>query len=132
MNRFWNKKAAVAAVSAVLLAGTFPQAAMAGIIDTQTVVSVASRADSLSRIDRALSEERIAKQMTEMGVERSAVDSRMASLTDVELASLADRLETAPAGGDILGLIGAVFVVLLILELVGVIDIFKSVGPARR
>jgi hypothetical protein len=32
-----------------------------------------------------------------------------------------------PAGGSLLGLIGAVFVVLLILEVTGVIDIFKKV-----
>ena len=35
-------------------------------------------------------------------------------------------LRSAPAGGDILALIGAVFVVLLVLELTGVIDIFKK------
>ena len=35
-------------------------------------------------------------------------------------------LPSQVAGGDIIGLIGAVFVVLLILELVGVTDIFKS------
>ncbi len=31
------------------------------------------------------------------------------------------------AGGDALSLIGAVFLVLLILELVGVTDVFKSI-----
>jgi hypothetical protein len=36
-------------------------------------------------------------------------------------------MQGAPAGGDVLALVGAVFVVLLILELVGVIDIFKTV-----
>ena len=35
-------------------------------------------------------------------------------------------MRNAPAGGDALALIGAVFVILLILELTGVIDIFKK------
>jgi uncharacterized membrane protein (Fun14 family) len=39
---------------------------------------------------------------------------------------LADGLDEAPAGGDALAVIGIVFLVLLILELTGVIDIFKK------
>ena len=46
-------------------------------------------------------------------------------------SSFADRLDRAPAGGDALEVVGLVFLVLLILELVGVIDIFKTIGKAR-
>ena len=64
--------------------------------------------------------------MQALGVDPSAVDARVARLTDSELRSLADRMEQMPAGGDALAVIGIVFVVLIILELVGVIDIFKK------
>ena len=37
------------------------------------------------------------------------------------------ELDKLPAGGSALGIIGAVFLVLLILEITGVIDIFKKV-----
>jgi hypothetical protein len=47
-------------------------------------------------------------------------------LSDQELHQLAVDMRNAPAGGDALALIGAVFVILLILELVGVIDVFKK------
>jgi hypothetical protein len=40
---------------------------------------------------------------------------------------LAGRLEELPAGGDLLAVVGITFVVILILELVGVIDIFKKI-----
>ena len=39
---------------------------------------------------------------------------------------LAERMGELPAGGDALAVIGVVFLVLIILELVGVIDIFKK------
>jgi uncharacterized membrane protein (Fun14 family) len=39
---------------------------------------------------------------------------------------LAERMDTLPAGGDALAIIGIVFLVLIILEVVGVIDIFKK------
>ena len=55
------------------------------------------------------------------------VEARLARLTDFELSTLADRIDQAPAAGaDILAVIGVVFVVLLILEAVGVIDVFKK------
>jgi hypothetical protein len=47
---------------------------------------------------------------------------------DADLATLSQRMRVAPAGGDVLAVIGITFVVLLILELVGVIDIFKKIG----
>ena len=51
---------------------------------------------------------------------------RLAALSEQEVASLADQIESAPAGGDALAVIGIVFLILVILELVGVIDIFKK------
>jgi len=131
MNRDGKKKFGVALLSVLLMSATLPQAAFASIIDTETVLTVENRADALSRIDRALSQEQVGKKLAEMGVERSAIDARLASLSNAELASLADRMDNAPAGGDVLAVVGVVFIVLLILELVGVIDIFKTVGPPR-
>jgi hypothetical protein len=50
----------------------------------------------------------------------------VASLTDQELADVARNLDTLPAGGDgVVVVLGIVFIVLLILEWTGVIDIFK-------
>ena len=54
-------------------------------------------------------------------------EERIAALTDQELELLAAELENMPAGGNIVGAIGIAFIVLLILELVGVIDIFNKI-----
>jgi hypothetical protein len=66
-------------------------------------------------------------QMEKMGLDAQAVDGRVASLSDRELHRLAVDMKNAPAGGDVVWLVGAVFVVLIILEITGVIDIFKKV-----
>jgi hypothetical protein len=121
----------IVTLALVLPLGPMP-AAQAEIIGTPVAVAAYDRAASMDRIAQALDREQVRKRLLAHGVERSAVDARLAALTDAELADLATRLDSAPAGGDLLGVIGAVFVVLLILELVGVIDIFKTVGPARR
>jgi hypothetical protein len=47
-------------------------------------------------------------------------------MSDSELATLAKRINETPAGGDgLLAVIGLTFVVLIILELTGVINIFN-------
>ncbi|MEO7773828.1 MAG: PA2779 family protein [Steroidobacteraceae bacterium] len=126
------KRHGVYALCVLSLSATWQPSARADIIDTQTVIELTSRAAELARVDRALSADSVKSRLLLLGVERDSVDARLASLTDRELASFADRLDTAPAGGDGLALVGAVFVVLLILELVGVIDVFKNVGSSRR
>ena len=65
--------------------------------------------------------------MLAFGVDPENVQDRLDVLTDEELMQLASRLPDMPAGGDsILALIGVVFVVLLILELVGVTNVFAK------
>jgi len=65
-------------------------------------------------------------QLLALGVDPSQVEARVAALTDGELRALAGKVSEAPAGGDALAVIGVVFLVLLILEAVGVIDVFKK------
>jgi hypothetical protein len=60
------------------------------------------------------------------GVDPLAVQSRVGNMTDAELLALEGRLDTNVAGGDAIAVIGVVFLVLIILELMGITDIFKA------
>jgi Skp family chaperone for outer membrane proteins len=121
------------ALVSILAAAVFnfgvTSAAQAGIVSTGSIVN-ADRDATMASIRTQLQREDVQAQMQKMGVDAAVVDARLATLTDSELRDLSDQMQKAPAGGDVLVLIGAVFVVLLILELVGVIDIFKKI-PAR-
>lgn len=110
----------------LLVTGTLRPAA-AEIIGTPAALASIDRAAAVERIEGALARDEVRAKLADLGVAPEAIDARLSSLTDAELAAFADQVDHAPAGG-ILGLIGAVFVVLLVLELVGVIDIFKKVG----
>jgi len=61
------------------------------------------------------------------GVAPEAVMERVQYLSDAEVTALAGSLDRQIAGEGLLEVVGIVFVVLLVLELVGVIDIFKKV-----
>lgn len=113
-------------ISVSIVCMGFAQAAPAGMIGTAFLLDDESRAASLSRIEVLLARDDVARQLEAFGVERSMVLERLNGLSHAELLELEGQLDSQVAGGDIIGLIGAVFVVLLILELVGVTDIFKS------
>ena len=121
------RASAVSILSVAIINMGLVGAASAAIVDTGTLVAPSRDAD-LSAVRAQLDRADVRAQMEKMGVDASAIDTRVASLNDRELHQLAADMKSAPAGGDVLALVGAVFVVLLILELVGVIDIFKTVG----
>ena len=113
-------------VSVSIICMGFAQVAPAGMIGTAHLVDQESRVASLSRIEVLLAREDVGRQLEAFGVDRALVVERLNGLSHAELVELEGQLDSQVAGGDIIGLIGAVFVVLLILELVGVTDIFKS------
>jgi hypothetical protein len=122
-----RNKIFVYALCLALLNLASPQVSQAALVGTlQAVEASGTRAQDLAIVNSALAREQVRNQMAAMGVDPAAVDARVARLTDSELQSLADRMEQMPAGGDALAVIGVVFLILIILELVGVIDIFKK------
>jgi hypothetical protein len=119
------RRAAVAVLAISVLNLGMVSAAQAGIVSTSSIVQT-DRDLNLTSIRSTLARADIRAQMEKMGVDSTAVDQRIASLSDRELASMAAKMQKAPAGGDaLLAVIGLVFVVLMILEFTGVIDIFK-------
>ena len=103
-----------------------PVVAEAGLIGTLQAVEAGTRAQDLATVNAALASEQVRGQLLALGVDPSQVEARVAALTDGELRALAGKVSEAPAGGDALAVIGVVFLVLLILEAVGVIDVFKK------
>lgn len=110
-------------------------AANAAVIDTplfnqavsQSLSQGLTRTATIDRINGVLAQDSVRQQMVALGVDPNDAQARVAALTDSELQTLDRQIGELPAGGDVLAVIGVVFVVLLILELVGVINIFKAV-----
>ncbi|MDH3860423.1 MAG: PA2779 family protein [Gammaproteobacteria bacterium] len=114
-------------LSIALVTAGFTQASWAGMVGTDYIVEANAREASLARVEALLASDDVATQLQSLGVDKAVIQDRLQGLTNTELASLAGQIDQQVAGGDALALIGAVFLVLLILELVGVTDIFKSI-----
>jgi hypothetical protein len=103
-----------------------PLVARAELVSTLQAVESSTRAQDLATVNSALARAEVRAQFESLGVEPAQIESRVAALTDSELRTLAGQMADMPAGADAIAVIGVVFLVLLILEAVGVIDIFKK------
>lgn len=121
------QRATVAVALLAFLSAVSPAPVQAGMIGTPAALESATHATNLARVDAVLARADIQQQLVSLGVDPLAARDRAAALTNAELADFATQLEQAPAGGDALAVIGIVFLVLIILEVVGVTDIFKKV-----
>lgn len=114
------------ALVVALVSGGYASTTQAAVIGTQQALSAERRAATETQVRDAFAREDVRQAMQRMGVDPADAEARVASLSDAELMQLQGQVDRLPAGGSALAVVGVVFVVLLILELVGVIDIFKK------
>lgn len=100
--------------------------AQAAVIGTADHFAQQSRADQLIHINALFAKDAVAQHMADMGVNAEDVLARINALSDAELQQLAQNLDDLPAGSGILGVLGALFVVLLVLELLGLSNVFSK------
>jgi hypothetical protein len=112
---------------ALLVMSLWLPALQAGQIDVQTAVDHELALTQIDRAQQALSQQQVRDQLHALGVDPAMAQERIAGMTAEEVALLETRLQELPAGAGALEVIGVLFLVLLILELVGVIDIFQKI-----
>jgi len=114
-------------LSANMIALGFVQSAGAGVVSTEAAIEMQERTARIERVNEVLARDNVREQMIRLGVDPETAVARIASLSDSELRQLESRMSELPAGADsALTVLGIVLLVLLVLELVGVTDVFKS------
>jgi hypothetical protein len=120
-------KAIALLLAANLVTIGFVQSAGAGVISTEAAIEMQEREARIERINSVLARDSVQSRMIRLGVNPDVAAARIASLSDSELQQLEVRMDELPAGADgALTVLGIVLLVLLVLELVGVTDVFKS------
>ena len=104
-----------------------PLPAQAGMVPTESAVTGTERA----RVAEFLDRQDVQLQLQARGVSADEVKARVAALTDDEASQLANRIDSLPAGGEILGILLTVFIVLLITDILGFTKVFPFTRPIR-
>lgn len=118
---------------ALLVLGMHMPAAQAALIGTDAVVRAEQAQQDRARLENLLNREDVKQRLLAHGVDAADVKARVDALSDSEVQTLAQRIDQLPAGGDGLGVLVFIFVLLLITDILGFTDVFPFVKkPVRR
>ena len=107
---------------------TFPLPAEAALIPTDQSIS---QLDSRRTVDAFLNRADVGAKLEVYGVSPAEVKARAAAMTDDEAAMVARHIDTLPAGG-FLEVILAVFLILLITDILGYTKIFPFTRSIKK
>lgn len=125
MNRF-NR-----AIARLLVVCTFalglPLPASADIVSTDQIYTSSER----ERVRSFLEREDVRSQIQSFGVDADAAKARVDALSDQEVKELAGRIDELPAGAGIVGVLFAVFIILLVTDILGLTKVFPFTRSVR-
>jgi hypothetical protein len=131
VNRIRKAIAIVLSLS-ILWLGLFSSVAQAGLIQTQEMQQQQQSGYDRQKLIDVLDQDRVQQQLVGFGVDPEIAKERVASMTDSELAQLNDQIDQLPAGSGALGIIFIILLVFLILDIVGVTDIFPFINAIDK
>lgn len=133
MFRRLAKPVSYALITGVLALSLHGPAARAAMVSTDQIVSAQQSQQNRSKVIALLTREDVKTALSTRGVSAADVQARVDAMTDQEVHALATKLDKMPAGGDALGVLALIFIILLITDAMGITDIFPFVKkPARR
>lgn len=126
MNRLRSQLAWISRILLVAFFGLQYQVATAGLVTTDDLLAESPATGAASEL-RLQQQATVIAALNGLGVETATATQRVAALSDNELNQLATQLDELPAGGDILGTLVFVFLVLLVTDILGFTDVFPFV-----
>lgn len=125
-------KRVVASVLIVSVASLgLPGAAMAGIVPTEEVQTTLAASAERDKVNNFFARDDVREALVKQGVNPDAALERVRAMTDAEVAQLAGRVDQAPAGGDVVGVLFTIFIILLITDILGLTKIFPFTRSIR-
>jgi hypothetical protein len=125
-------RAVSCAVIAGLLACTMPAPVNARVVSTEEVLAQsATRSSDRATLDALLARDDVRAQLEALGVDPIQARERVQALDDQEVRELAARIDQLPAGSGVLGILFAVFVILLITDILGFTKVFPFTRSVR-
>lgn len=101
--------------------------AYASILGTEATLNI----EQTSRAYKLLGRQDVQNQLVQLGVNPADAKARVNAMSRDELAALNGKLEKLPAGGELVGTLALIFLVLLLTDILGYTDIFPFV-KARK
>lgn len=113
------------------MAQAAPGPLLIGTEQAAVAMQAVAPSETHARLAAVLDRADLASALQARGVTPSELRGRINALTDVEAKQLLEQIDQAPAGGDILGIIFTIFIVLLVTDILGLTKVFPFTRPVR-
>ncbi len=126
--KFRIKSIAIAVIAAFSFALMPVAPVSAAIVGNERVINEQTVQDDRLAVQNFMERDDVRAEFEALGVSPREAQARVATLSDMEVAHLADQIEQMPAGqgalGSIIGAAVLIFIVLLITDLLGFTSVF--------
>jgi len=114
----------------LLVTSTFHQSASAAMVGTANVLQSSRQQTTRAALQALLSRQKAQELLMTWGIDPQEARARIDSLSDAEIALIAEKMANAPAGGHALGFIVVcalvVIVLIFIVEYTSVVKMFPQ------
>lgn len=101
--------------------------AMAGMIGNQELAMQAELQMQRDEVRFFMAREDVRGMLLDYGIDTADVDNRINNLTESELLQIQNQLADLPAGGNALGLVVGILLILVLLDVLGLTNVFPGI-----
>ena len=124
MNKILMRFSSQVVILTLLSTTTWIPSAQASMISTEQAITGQTVKHDRERVRALFERADVRAQLQAKGVDATTVKNRVDAMTDSEIASIAGKLDSLPAGGDIIGTMVFLFLVLLVTDILGLTKVF--------
>ena len=132
MNKYLMRFSSRVVMASRLSMSVWMPGAQASMVSGEQVIASQSVQHDRERLRSLFERADVREQLLARGVDASSAQARIDALTDSEVASIAGKLDSLPAGGDVIDALIFVFLVLLVTDILGFTKVFPFTRAIHR
>jgi len=124
MNKYLMRFSSQVVILTMLSTSIWLPSAQATMVSSEQAISDQAVEHDRERVRALFERADVRAQLQARGVDATTVKNRVDAMTDSEITSIAGKLDSLPAGGDIIGTMVFIFLVLLVTDILGLTKVF--------
>ena len=130
---YTTMKRVMALLVSLAMLSTYSLPAYSGVVTTEQMIQQQLESMDRDQLVSLLDRSEVRQQLIDRGVDPEYARQRIAALSDAQIEQIKSEIDQLPAGSGVVGILIAVLLVLIILDIVGVTNIFSFIhSPASH
>lgn len=125
-------KRVMALLVSLAMLNTYSLPAYSGVVTTEQLIQQQFDSMDKNELVSLLDRSEVRQQLVDRGVDPEYAKQRIAALSDAQIEQIKSGIDELPAGSGVVGILIAVLLVLIILDIIGVTNIFSFIHPPAR